>query len=40
MNRNISKTEILLVVFLGLFFIVVFPALHAGGVISDVTLYQ
>lgn len=40
MNRNISKTEILLVAIFGIFFVVVFPALHAGGVISDVTLYQ
>ena len=40
MPRFLSKTELLLVGLIGLFFVVIFPALHAGGMISDVSLYQ
>src|SRR3979409_2228891 len=38
MKRNISKTELTAATIVALFLVVVFPALHAGGMISDFTI--
>ena len=38
MKRNISRTELTAATIIALFLVVVFPALHAGGVISDFTI--
>jgi urea ABC transporter permease protein UrtC len=38
MKRNISKTELTAATIIALFMVVVFPALHAAGVVSDFTI--
>src|SRR6187402_3327848 len=38
MKRNISKTELTLATIIAIFLVVVFPLLHANGLISDFTI--
>jgi urea transport system permease protein len=38
MSRNISKTELTAAAIIALFLVVIFPALHAAGMVSDFTI--